>query len=366
MPPFLEVRGMKKAFGEKRVLEGIDLGVESGKSLAILGPSGCGKSTLLRIVAGLVRQDEGEVWLGGARIDDLPANERGVGFLFQHYSLFPHMTVARNIEFGLRLRGVAPEARAAKVKELLALMGLEGMGDRRPGRLSGGEQQRVALARALAIEPRMLLLDEPFGALDAKIRRRLRRDLKALQRRLGITMVFVTHDQEEAFEVGDHIAVMHGGRIEQVALPRDLYDSPATSFVARFVGNVNVLELPIEEGAPPQDVMVRPEDVLVERVGDGEGQGVLANYVFLGPLIEMVVAMDSGDELTAIMAKAEFVDRGLRRGHRLRVAFRAARTFPREQEPARVIEAPPPPPPMAPAGGQGGRPMTEAPISMRW
>jgi ABC-type Fe3+/spermidine/putrescine transport system ATPase subunit len=362
MTPFLEVRGLRRTFGEREVLQGIDLRVERGSSLAILGPSGCGKSTLLRIIAGLLQQDAGEVWLDGQRLDDVPANRRGVGFLFQHYSLFPHMTVAQNIEFGLRMRGVPPERRAAKAKELLELMGLVGMGDRRPGRLSGGEQQRVALARALAIEPRMLLLDEPFGALDAKIRRRLRRDLKALQRRLGITMVFVTHDQEEAFEVGDSIAVMNAGRIEQVALPRDLYDSPATSFVARFVGNVNVIEMPVEAGAPPEDVIVRPEDVLIERVAEGEGgQGTLANYVFLGPAIEMAIAMDNGDELTAIMAKADFVERGLRRGNRLRVAFRTMRTFPREREPERVIV----PSPSPPQGGEGDRPMTEAPVRMR-
>jgi ABC-type Fe3+/spermidine/putrescine transport system ATPase subunit len=362
MVPFLEVKGLRKAFGEREALQGIDLRVEQGRSLAILGPSGCGKSTLLRIVAGLIQQDAGEVWLDGQRLDGVPANRRGVGFLFQHYSLFPHMSVGRNIEFGLRMRGVPPGEREAKVEELLALMGLEGMAERRPGRLSGGEQQRVALARALAIEPRMLLLDEPFGALDAKIRRRLRRDLKALQRRLGITMVFVTHDQEEAFEVGDRIAVMNAGRIEQVALPRDLYDSPATSFVARFVGNVNVIEMPVEAGATPEEVIVRPEDVLLDRVEEGEGgQGTLANYVFLGPAIEVIVAMDPGDELSSIMSKAEFVGKGLRRGQRLRVAFRAVRTFPREREPERVIVAPTPPP----EGGEGATSMTEAPVRMR-
>jgi ABC-type Fe3+/spermidine/putrescine transport system ATPase subunit len=238
------------------------------------------------------------------------------------------------------------------------------MGDRRPGRLSGGEQQRVALARALAIEPRLLLLDEPFGALDAKIRRRLRRDLKALQRRLGITMVFVTHDQEEAFEVGDGIAVMHGGRIEQVGLPRDLYDRPATGFVARFVGNVNVLEMPVEEGAPPQEVIIRPEDVLVARAPEGGGgHATLANYVFLGPLIEMTLEMDSGDELAAIMPKAEFIDKGLRRGHRLRVAFRQVRTFPKELEPERLIVPPEPVEPPAPVAAP---PAMEPPIGMRW
>jgi len=359
MPPFLEVRGVRMAFGGKRVLESVDLAVERGRSLAILGPSGCGKSTLLRIISGLVRQDAGEVRLDGERIDAVPAERRGIGFLFQHYSLFPHMTVRQNIEFGLRMRGVPPEQRAARARELLRLIGLEGLADRRPGRLSGGEQQRVALARALAIEPRLLLLDEPFGALDAKIRRRLRRDLKALQRRLGITMVFVTHDQDEAFEVGDSIAVMHGGRIEQVGLPRDLYDHPATGFVARFVGNVNVLEMPVDPGEPAEEVIIRPEDVLVERVGDGEGHATLANYVFLGPLIELSLAMDTGDELAAIMTKVEFVERGLRRGQRMRVAFRALRTFPKEQEPERVIV---PPRSMGPPEMPG----MEPPLGMRW
>jgi ABC-type Fe3+/spermidine/putrescine transport system ATPase subunit len=333
MGAFLRLKGITKSFGDERIIDDLSLSVSEGRILAILGPSGCGKSTTLRIIAGLLKQDKGTVLVEGKGIDHLPAHKRNMGFVFQNYSLFPHMDVRRNIEFGLRMKGASPRKMGTKVKELLEMVGLEGMADRRPGQLSGGQQQRVALARALAIEPRLLLLDEPFGALDAKIRRRIRRDLKALQRELGVTTVFVTHDQEEAFEVGYKIAVMRTGRIDQVDLPRDLYDNPKTDFVAQFVGNVNVIKIPANDVEEGTDVMVRPEDIMVDKdVGDGTQEGVcgtLVNYVFLGPLIEVKVELANKDNMNAIMPKAEFIRKGLRRGHKVRVKILKFRTFSR-------------------------------------
>jgi sulfate transport system ATP-binding protein len=327
----LEVRHLTKRYDGTKVVDDLNFTVDKGRILAILGPSGCGKSTTLKIIAGLIRQDSGEVWLNGERLDDVPANKRRIGFVFQHYSLFPHMTVRRNIEFGLRVGGAGPKKMARKVKELLELVGLEGMEDRKPSQLSGGQQQRVALARALAIEPRLLLLDEPFGALDAKIRKRLRRDLKKLQKNTGITTIFVTHDQEEAFEVGYMIAVMREGTIDQIDLPRDLYDNPRTSFVAQFVGNVNVISIPATDTECEMERMVRPEDVIIERDEEGKDPkmlyGLLENYTFLGPYIEVKIGLPNEDTLTSLMSKAEFLAKGLRRGHRLKVMIKSSRTF---------------------------------------
>jgi sulfate transport system ATP-binding protein len=329
--PHLEVRHLTKRYQDTKVLEDLNFTVEKGRILAILGPSGCGKSTALKIIAGLLYQDSGEVWLDGERLDNIPANKRQIGFVFQHYSLFPHMSVRRNIEFGLRMKDTGPKKMARKVKELLELVGLEGLEDRKPGQLSGGQQQRVALARALAIEPRLLLLDEPFGALDAKIRKRLRRDLKKLQKSLGVTTIFVTHDQEEAFEVGYMIAVMREGTIDQVDLPRDLYDNPKTSFVAQFVGNVNVISIPATDTEAEMERMVRPEDVIIERDEETKDPktmyGILENYTFLGPYIEVKIELPNGDTITSLMSKAEFLAKGLRRSHRLRVVIKSSRTF---------------------------------------
>jgi sulfate transport system ATP-binding protein len=329
--PHLEVRHLTKAYEGSKALDDLSFNVEKGRILAILGPSGCGKSTALRVIAGLVQQDSGEVWLDGERLDDVPVNQRRIGFVFQHYSLFPHMSVRKNIEFGLKVKGTGPKKTARRVKELIELVGLEGLEDRKPGQLSGGQQQRVALARALAIEPRILLLDEPFGALDAKIRKRLRRDLKKLQRNLGITTIFVTHDQEEAFEVGYMIAVMRDGTIDQIDLPRDLYDNPKTSFVAQFVGNVNVICIPATDTECEMERMVRPEDVAIERDEEGKDPkalyGILENYTFLGPYIEVKTELPNGETITSLMSKAEFIARGLRRGHRLRVTIKSSRTF---------------------------------------
>ena len=242
------VRGITKSFGSFKALDDVSLEVPEGTLLALLGPSGSGKTTLLRIIAGLEFADSGTIEEDGADITERHAREREVGFVFQHYALFRHMSVFENIAFGLRVRK-APQAEVnAKVEELLRLVRLEGLGGRKPAQLSGGQRQRVALARALAIRPKILLLDEPFGALDAKVRVELRQWLRRLHDEIGMTSVFVTHDQEEAFELADTVVVMNHGKIEQQGSPDDVFDHPATPFVMDFLGNVNVFHGRVENG----------------------------------------------------------------------------------------------------------------------
>ncbi|MFM5907498.1 MAG: sulfate/molybdate ABC transporter ATP-binding protein [Novosphingobium sp.] len=268
----IKVQNITKRFGEFPALHGVDLEVQPGEFIALLGPSGSGKTTLLRIIAGLEFQDAGQVLLGGEDVSRRSVGERHVGFVFQQYALFRHMTVAENVAFGLNVRKAkdrpAKAAIKARAEELLRLVQLEGLGKRYPGQLSGGQRQRVALARALAIEPQLLLLDEPFGALDAKVRKDLRRWLKDLHRQMGLTSIFVTHDQEEALELADRVVVMDHGRIDQVGTPEQVYMEPATPFVSRFVGESNLL---------PGGLHVRPHDL--EIVCDG-GDPVLVDNVF--------------------------------------------------------------------------------------
>lgn len=240
----IEVDHVTKKFGAFTVLNDVSLHVESGELVALLGPSGCGKTTLLRILSGLERPDSGHIFLHGTEVTDQRITERRVGFVFQHYALFRHMTVEENVAFGLTVKPRAQRPSAAriqeKVGELLKLVQLQAMADRYPSQLSGGQRQRVALARALAVEPKLLLLDEPFGALDAKVRKELRRWLRRLHDELHITGILVTHDQEEALEVADRVVVMHQGNIEQIGTPDEVYEHPATPFVYRFLGDVNV------------------------------------------------------------------------------------------------------------------------------
>ncbi len=325
----LKVKNIHKRFGDINIISGMSFELGEGESLSILGGSGCGKSTTLRIIAGLLGQDKGSVHLDGKRIDNVPANRRKMGFVFQDYSLFPHMTVGRNIGFGPRLRGEKKDVRIRKVRDLLALVGLSGYEERKPSQLSGGQKQRVALARALAIDPALLLLDEPFGALDARIRKAIRRDLRKMQRELGISMLFVTHDQEEAFEVGDRIAIMNNGRFDQVGLPRDLYDHPKTRFVASFIGSMNVISVPAMNGAPPMEVMVRPENVRVRKgVHEGKGaSGTIINYMFLGSQIEVSILLGNGKAVQSLMSKERFIREGLRRGDSVRVEMSHLRRF---------------------------------------
>ncbi|HEQ79320.1 MAG TPA: ABC transporter ATP-binding protein [Euryarchaeota archaeon] len=319
---YLEARNLFKSFGKESVLRGIDLSAKKGESLAILGPSGCGKSTCLRLIAGLIRQDEGEVWLDGKCVDKIPSEKRGVGFVFQNYSLFPHLNVKKNVEFGMKLASVPKDTREKRALELLKMVKMEPYAHKKPSMLSGGQQQRVALARALANEPKVLLLDEPFGALDAKIRRSIRRDLRNLVTDMEITSVFVTHDQEEAFEIGDRVAVMNRGYIEQMGLPRDLYDSPATAFVAKFIGSMNVIVLPPEKGNRETEVLVRPEDITIEKENSCEmNQGAraeLVSYVYFGSFIEVTVELDNGDRLVCQLPKSRFKAKGMHRGDRVR------------------------------------------------
>ncbi|WP_241671140.1 ABC transporter ATP-binding protein [Dankookia rubra] len=285
----LDVLGLGVRYGAFTALDNVGLSVRAGEVLALLGPSGCGKTTLLRTVAGFVRQTAGRVLIDGAGIDDLPPNRRRVGIVFQNYALFPHMTVAENVAYGLKARREAAPRIAARVAELLEMVQLGALRDRRPAQLSGGQQQRVALARALAIEPSILLLDEPFAALDRSLRLDMQIEIKRLQRQLGLTAILVTHDQDEAMSVADRIAVMRRGRIEQLGAPVEVYDQPATLFVAGFIGTTNRLPctvdgmarlrladgtpLPVPAGAlPPGPALltVRPEQLeLRDEAGPG-------------------------------------------------------------------------------------------------
>ena len=290
----IDLSGVCKRFGAFTALTGVDLAIASGELVALLGPSGSGKTTLLRIIAGLEWPDEGRVMFDGVDALDRSVGERHVGFVFQHYALFRHMSVFENIAFGLRVkprkRRPSEPAIVAKVNELLDLVQLRWLADRQPSQLSGGQRQRIALARALAIEPRVLLLDEPFGALDAKVRKELRRWLRHLHEEIHVTSVFVTHDQEEALEVADRVVVMDRGRIEQIGTPEDVYDRPATAFVHDFIGESIVIPVTIEAGALSFDgrplaldsqgaesgagrLFVRPADMRVSAPGDAPLRG---------------------------------------------------------------------------------------------
>ncbi len=309
----IDIDDLHKRFGAFAALEAINLHIQEGELLALLGPSGSGKTTLLRIIAGLEHADGGRVLFGGADASRLSVQERRTGFVFQHYALFRHMTVADNIAFGLNVRRRAerwPAARiASRVEELLSLVQLQGLGGRYPTQLSGGQRQRVALARALAIEPRVLLLDEPFGALDAQVRRDLRRWLRDLHDRTGLTTVFVTHDQEEALELADRVAILNGGRIEQLATPAEAYDHPASPFVYSFVGAVNRLRgrrcgdrievaglsLPADAAVPAGpalDLYVRPEDI---RIGGDGWHALVLESQRSGPRLRVRARLLAGD-----------------------------------------------------------------------
>lgn len=311
----VEFRGLHRRFGAAVALAGLDLAARPGELLALLGPSGCGKTTALRMLAGFEHPDAGEVLVDGADITDVPAHRRGTGMVFQSYSLFPHLTAAENVSFGLRMRGAGRAERRRRAGELLDLVGLGPLAGRFPHQMSGGQQQRVALARALALRPRVLLLDEPLSALDAKVRLTLREEIRRVQQDLGITTVFVTHDQEEALSMADRVAVMRAGRLEQVAEPAELYARPATAFVAEFVGTmsripalrapggmVEVLgrRLPVAGELPADgevDVLVRPE--AVHLAPDAEGPALVVAASFLGAVTRLTVRLADGAEAKA-------------------------------------------------------------------
>jgi sulfate/thiosulfate transport system ATP-binding protein len=292
----IRVTDVTKRFGDFAALDGVSLEIPDGSLTALLGPSGSGKSTLLRVIAGLERPDAGQVAIAGADATGLPPQRRGIGFVFQHYAAFKHMTVRENVAFGLAIRRRPKREIAAKVAELLAIVGLDGYAERFPSQLSGGQRQRMALARALAVQPRVLLLDEPFGALDAKVRADLRAWLRRLHDEVRVTTVLVTHDREEAMEIADRVAVLDGGRIEQVGGPRELYDRPATPFVMRFLGPVTRLG----------EEVVRPHDVAISlEAQEGSREAQVVRVVHLGFEVRIALVLGDGEELTAQLARVE-------------------------------------------------------------
>jgi len=271
----IELESVVKQYAGQNAVDGVSLSIAEGEFFSLLGPSGCGKTTTLRMIAGFIQPDEGRILLHGNDVTTVPPNKRPVNLVFQQYALFPHMTVYENVAFGLSVKRVPRREHADRVNEILRVVALEGYEKRRPRQLSGGQQQRVALARALVNRPAALLLDEPLGALDVKLRRHMQLELKRIQHELGTTFVYVTHDQEEALAMSDRIAVMNGGRVEQLGRPREIYETPASDFVADFVGTVNVLDL---DGRRES---VRPERIRILREG-GRLDGVVADVVYLG------------------------------------------------------------------------------------
>ena len=292
----IAVTDVTKRFGDFRALDGVSIAVADGSLTALLGPSGSGKSTLLRVIAGLEAPDEGTVEIAGEDATTVPPQKRGIGFVFQHYAAFKHMTVRDNVAFGLRVRRRPKAEIGAKVDELLKIVGLDGYHKRYPNQLSGGQRQRMALARALAVEPEVLLLDEPFGALDANVRAELREWLRRLHDEVHVTTVLVTHDQEEAMEVADRIVVLNDGRVEQDGPPRELYERPANAFVMGFLGPVARLG----------DTLVRPHDLrLHPEPHDGALEAQVARVVHLGFEVRVELELDGAEPLTAQLTRDE-------------------------------------------------------------
>ncbi len=360
----IDVRKITKWFGTFCALDEVSLQVPSGELVALLGPSGSGKTTLLRIIAGLEVPDRGAVLFDGEDATDRHVRDRRVGFVFQHYALFRHLTVFENVAFGLRVRprSLRPSEREIreKVRSLLRLVQLEWLEDRYPAQLSGGQRQRVALARALAVEPKVLLLDEPFGALDARVRLELRRWLRRFHDELHLTSVFVTHDQEEALEVADRVVVMNHGQIEQIGTPDEVYDHPASPFVYRFLGNVNLfhgrvhqgrarigaLEIDLLEHRDVDDTpavgYARPHDIEVSRYVGAAGAivGIVRHVHAIGPIVRLEIErQDTGDVVEAQLAKDRFRELGLGVGDLAAIRPRHLRVF-LEGEPARPSETP--------------------------
>jgi sulfate transport system ATP-binding protein len=314
----IEVRSVEKRFGDFTALDDVSLMVQDGALTALLGPSGSGKSTLLRIIAGLETPDAGEVLIGDRDVTRSPARTRGAGFVFQHYAPFKHMTVHDNVAFGLTVRKRPKNEIAARVKELLALVRLDGLADRYPSQLSGGQLQRMALARALAVQPQVLLLDEPFGALDAQVRGELREWLRRLHDEIQVTTIFVTHDQEEAMEVAKQIVVMNAGRIEQAGVPSDLYESPANEFVMSFIGPVNRLG----------DAFLRPHDIQILPEDDANGEEALVErVVHLGFEVRVELKLYDGRGIWAQVTRENAQQLELREGQILSVRMPAPRVF---------------------------------------
>jgi len=339
------LKNISKRFGGFTALDNIDLDIPEGELVALLGPSGCGKTTMLRIIAGLEQPDTGQVFLKGDEVTEQPVKNRQIGFVFQHYALFRHMTVFDNIAFGLRVKPRNLRLREAEIKEkvfsLLKLVQLDWLAGRFPEQLSGGQRQRIALARALAVEPSVLLLDEPFGALDASVRKDLRLWLRHLHHELNVTSIFVTHDQEEAMEVASQIVVLNNGHIEQQGSPSDIYDHPASAFVSRFIGQTNVFDLDHVDtfwlknsGLPiPQTgkvAHVRPHDIELNRTEDSQAPVILKDWQHLGSLIRVELLNKQGEIATTIFAELpneQFKQLQIDKGDKVAVRIRHAHWF---------------------------------------
>jgi putative spermidine/putrescine transport system ATP-binding protein len=337
MTAAIEFRGVSRVFGDVRAVDDVSLSIQPGEFFALLGPSGSGKTSCLRLVAGFDLPDAGQVLLDGTDVSAVPPYDRNVNTVFQDYALFPHMTVLENVAYGPRVRGVAVVERTQRAREMLDLVQLGPQGDRRPAQLSGGQRQRVALARALINRPRVLLLDEPLGALDLKLREEMQIELKSLQKKLGITFVYVTHDQGEALSMADRVAVFNHGRIEQLAAPRELYSRPTTAFVARFVGSANVAGAALAKqlAGSAQPFAIRAENVTVEAenapvpAGSVAARGAVVAVQYHGAASRWQVQLDSGDVWSAMVTedRARALD-GLAVGARVRLAWPRAAAVP--------------------------------------
>lgn len=293
----VSIKGLSRSFGDVRAVAGVDLDIYEGEFITLLGPSGSGKTTVLRMIAGFEKPDSGTIQLAGKDVSQLPPYERDVNTVFQDYALFPHMNVISNIEYGLKVKGVAKEECSARALEALKQVRLEGYGERKPSQLSGGQRQRVALARALVNRPSVLLLDEPLGALDLKLREQMQIELKELQREVGITFIFVTHDQEEALTMSDRIAVFNNGKIEQLGTPREIYENPVSSFVSEFVGQTNKIVI---DGAR---INIRPESVSVsvsKSSGNRSLEGTLRDVIFVGAITRYLVDTSCGAVISVV------------------------------------------------------------------
>jgi putative spermidine/putrescine transport system ATP-binding protein len=309
------VEGCRKTYGDVVAVDNVDLNVAAGEFFTLLGPSGSGKTTTLRMIAGFEQPDTGRITLGGEDITRQPPYARDVNTVFQDYALFPHMTVGENVGYGLKVKGVARATRRGQVDEVLDMVRLGGYRDRKPVQLSGGQRQRVALARSIVNRPKVLLLDEPLGALDLKLRQEMQIFLKSLQRELGMTFIYVTHDQEEALTMSDHLAVFNNGRIEQVGAPAEVYEHPATEFVAGFVGTSNIIE---RDG---RRISIRPERIELNGTGV---PATIADVVFVGAFRRILVDTDGGDRLVVVRAND---GSSIEPGTRVRVGWQAADAY---------------------------------------
>ena len=359
----IQLQEVSKNYGAQPVVRDFSLDIESGELFVLLGASGSGKSTLLRMIAGLATVDSGKILLNELDVTRLPPQQRGTGFVFQNYSLFRHMTVAENIAFGLSIRRVRRQARAQRVDELLDIIGLPGYGDRFPSQLSGGQQQRVALARALAYQPNVLLLDEPFGALDVKIRVQLRQNLRDIQRRLGLTAILVTHDQEEAFDIADRIGIIEQGQLLEVGTPTELYRHPQSLFTATFLGSANILPArrngwsvylgDVRLPAPPQTehlsgqavkMLCRPEEVDLspehKRPHDNViGQGLVESIAFAGAVQRVTVRVEgeTNQVIQALLTPSELRERGIEPGLTVWISLKDYHLLPTAQAQQEVV-----------------------------